>query len=315
MKGREFDFSALHREPTQQERKRFREAGVQGRLGPDFEPPSGIGCQIAGWLFVAALVVLFLVHWHEGAGTWARVIESAIVLVLVGVGVGARLKGDTEEEAKRIAAVQFAWANGITPWYGEYEGDVPVAARPDGCNERTITVEQRFRWAMRGREVQAGQFSCYVFGNEDWEGAFRHTRRYVAVRHDGDLPRCRYGPVTGSPLDAPSTQNELDWKRVDLDDHDPPKRWVWCENRAPARVREVFSTDWWQQLDTFDRVRYLEIDREWVSLRIEAEWDEMEPWDEAHTWEHAIPATDLVIERLVGAGDPPGKGAADAGES
>ncbi len=299
MEGDEFDFSALHREPTGQERKRFRDAGAQGRLGPGFDPPSGIGCEIVGWLVVAGLVALFLGHWHDGAGTWARVIESVIVLVLIGVGVAARFAGNTPEVTKRVAAVQFAWANDITPWYEKIgheddEADVPVAARPDTCQPSTISGEQRFRWTMGGREVQAGQFSCNVYSH--WTQAYQpHTYRYVAVRHDGDLPRCRYGPITKSALNSPYTQNELDWKRVDFDDHDPPKRWVWCENSAPARVREIFSVDWLQQLDTLGQVTYLEIDREWVSLRIKGTWDEPQPWADG------IAAMDLVIDRLVGA--------------
>src|SRR5699024_6900634 len=102
---------------------------------------------------------------------------------------------------------------------------------------------------------------------------------------------------THTTIHAASTQSPntapYDWHTVAFDDHDPPRKAVFCERGSSAQVRELFSADFIDELFAIEQVRWIEADPEWISIRL---YDGL---SSRSNWEDSIEAIDLVITRLL----------------
>src|SRR5699024_3497017 len=119
----------------------------------------------------------------------------------------------------------------------------------------------------------------------------------LAVRQGGQLARpcCkRHDELrTHAASIKYSSTDPYDWHTVAFDDHDPPRRAVFCERGSSTRVRELFSADFIDELFAIEQARWIEADPEWISIRL------CEGLSSRSNWEDAISAIDLVITRLL----------------
>src|SRR5699024_8626038 len=98
------------------------------------------------------------------------------------------------------------------------------------------------------------------------------TRRYIAVRHGGRLPRLFCKRHDEIRIHAASTKysntDPYDWHTVAFDDHDPPRKSVFCERGRTTRVTKLISADFNDELFAIEEVRWIESDPAWISIRI-----------------------------------------------
>src|SRR5699024_3900162 len=167
--------------------------------------------------------------WWWGASVVAISIELVIFAVLVAVGALVHFRGIPESRDDRVSLVQFARANGIKEWFGDSNDDVPTAALPAEILPLPSTHVERFDWQMADRDVRAGAFT-FLRRSQD---RLSTTLRYIAVRHGGRLPRLFCKRHDETRIHATSTKysntDPYDWHTVAFDDHDPPRKAVFCE--------------------------------------------------------------------------------------
>jgi hypothetical protein len=288
----DFDFSAFERRPTGEETEQYYAAGEAGDLGPEWKS-DGIGCDVAIVITLLGVGALFGCHWWWGASVVSISIELAIFALLVAVGALVHFRGIPDSRDDRVRLVQFARTNGIKAWFGDSDDDVPIAAMPAEILPLPSTDVERFDWQMAGRDVRAGEIT-FLRRNEY---RLSTTRRYIAVRHGGQLPRLfckRHDELrTHAASIKYSSTDPYDWHTVAFDDHDPPRKAVFCERGSSTRVRELFSADFIDELFAIEQARWIEADPEWISIRL---YDGLSSRSD---WEDAISAIDLVITRLL----------------
>lgn len=263
MEAGDFDFSAFERRPTGEETEQYYAAGEAGDLGPEWKS-DGIGCDVAIVITLLGVGALFGYHWWWGASVVSISIELAIFALLVAVGALVRYRGIPDSRYDRVRLVQFARTNGIKAWFGDSDDDVPIAAMPAEILPLPSTDVERFDWQMAGRDVRAGEFTFLRRS----EYRLSTTRRYIAVRHGGRLPRLfckRHDELrTHAASIKYSSTDPYDWHTVAFDDHDPPRKAVGCENGSSTRARELFSADFIDELFAIEQARWIEADPEWI---------------------------------------------------
>src|SRR5699024_5910819 len=263
-------------------------------LGPEWNSPEGIGCEITFGVIIVGVAALFVYHWGWWeASPMSIIIEAAILGLMVLFLAFVHFRATPDARDQRIRLVQFTRMNGIKAWFGDSDDDVPIAALPSEILPLPNTDVERFDWQMAGRDVRAGEFTFFRRS----ERRLSTTRRYIAVRHGGQLPRLFCQRHDEFRIHVASTKysntDPYDWHTVAFDDHDPPRKAVSCERGSSARVRELFSADFIDELFAIDQARWIEADPEWISIRL---YDGL---SSRSNWEEAISAIDLVITRLL----------------